>query len=47
MVGVGVEPRLEEPPPVLGGKAGGVSGSASFKISLNSEEKKHQNKIEI
>lgn len=36
MVGVGVEPRLEEPPPVLGGKAGGVSGSVSFRISLSS-----------
>lgn len=35
-VGVGVEPLLEEPPPVLGGKAGGVSGSVSFRISLSS-----------
>lgn len=34
-VGVGVEPLLDEPP-VLGGKAGGVSGSVSFRMSLSS-----------
>lgn len=43
MVGVGVDPRLEEPPPVLGGKAGGVSGSVSFRISLSSEKKENEN----
>lgn len=36
IVGVGVDPRLDEPPPVLGGRAGGVSPSVSLRISLSS-----------
>lgn len=36
IVGVGVDPRLDEPPPVLGGRAGGASPSTSLRISLSS-----------